>query len=249
MQKYISSKEFSKLKPIGEGTEAIVYRAGDGFLYKVYKGKYYIAVGSEQVKKCYSPRLIAEAASRQQYIQHSTLPLGTLYIDDKFKGCVLKEHRGYGDIYNINILPKKIKIKLLRQLVLNVKELIEYNIYHVDLANKKVPGVHKGNVLISLTGDIQLIDLDGKSTIYTHRFDPQFYQLTIESLVALITDLLFELDLEEEFFEDIMYITNKLKAFGFSEALAEKIATQNVSSFEEIDEILDMADKCKKIRL
>lgn len=249
MEKHISSKEFSKLKPIGEGTEAIVYRAGNGILYKVYKGKYYIAIGSEQVKKGYSPRIIEEAASRQQYIQHSTLPLGALYIDDKFKGCVLKEHHGYGDIYNINILPKKLKIKLLKKLVLNVKELLDHDIYHVDLSNKKIPGVHKGNVLFSLTGDIQLIDLDGKSTIYTHRFDSQFYQLTIQSLLALITDLLFELDIEEEFFEDIMYITEKLKELGFSESLAETIALQRDSSLEEIDEILEVADKCKRIRL
>ena len=247
MKTYISSQELSRLKQIGEGTEAIVYRAGKGMLYKVYKNKYYIAIGSEQVKKCYSPRIIEEAARRQQFIKHSTLPLNPLYIDGKFKGCVLKEHRGYGDIYNINILPQKTKIKLLKQLVLNVKELIEHNIYHVDLSNKSIPGVHKGNVLVSLTGDLQLIDLDGKSTTYTNGFDAQFYQLTVQTLLALITDLLFELDMDDLYFEEVMYITEKLKSNGFPMNLAETIALQRDSSFEEIDEVLECASKCKRI--
>ena len=53
--------------------------------------------------------------------------------------------------------------------------------------------------------------------------------------------------MDDLYFEEVMYITEKLKSNGFPMNLAETIALQRDSSFEEIDEVLECASKCKRI--
>lgn len=246
MNVHVSRKELEKLKKIGEGTEGIVYKAGNGILYKVYKSKFYTTLDSEQTKKVYSPRLIEEAVKRQKYVENSTLPLAPLYIDDKFGGCVLKHHRGYVDFHNINILPQKVKLKIFKQLIANVKELTDYYIYHLDLNNKRIDNEHHSNILISFLGEQQIIDLDGKSTAYTNVFDPEYYQMTIQSLFSLIAEILFDIDLTIDYSqEEIEFITQNLQNIGFPFDMAYKIASQKDTSFEEITEVINYAEKSK----
>lgn len=245
----LETPELLTLKKLGEGSDGIVYKAGNGLLYKLYKQKHYITMDAEHMKKMYSPRIIEVATQRQSVIKNSTLPLGSIYINGVFKGCILKYHQGYIGIHNINILPKKLKIKILKQLVHNVKELTDHYIYHFDLSNKKIDTDHHSNVLISLKGNIEIIDLDGKSATYTDDFNSEYYQLTLRSLCSLIVDLLFDLDIERCTDEDINYIKERLIQNKIPADLASMIAYQNAPSYDGITEILDVANKTKILRI
>lgn len=247
----IKSSDLNSLKKIGEGTEGIVYRTSSGLLFKVYKDKYYITLDSEHMKKKYSPRIIRDAANRQPEIQYSTLPLGPLYIDNHFAGCILKEHRHYVNIHNINILPFKTKIRIIKRIIAYVEELTNHYIYHLDLSNKKVCSENHSNILISLGGDIQIIDLDGRSTTYTNSFDTEFFEMTLSSLLNLITDLLFDLDLTSIDLgeEDADYLINRLENLGLPSDLATLAIRQNNVSYESIKELVNASASLKRLTL
>lgn len=245
----IKSEDLKKLSKKGKGTEGTVYKASKRILYKVYRAGLDTPVSFNQAN--YSVQNIIEAASRQPLVKHSTLPLGPLYIDGKFAGCLLKYHRGYINIHNIGMLPKKLKLSIIRKIIMYVKELTDNHIYPLDLANKKGVGNQHSNILISLSGDIQIIDLDGRSTQYTSEFNQTYYEMSLCSLLSLLTDLLFDIeyvigDTEDE---ELEYYAEKLSRNGLSENLVTMIRRQDGISYEALNQMVDEAEHVKRLVL
>ena len=239
----INSEKLRRLNKIGTGTEGIIYNAGSGLLYKVYKEGF-----SEQL---YSVDNIVRASNRQSLIKNTSLPLGPLYIDERFCGCVLKYHKHYTDIYNVNIFSRKFKMMIVRKLINYVEELTDHNIYHLDLNNKDELHLGQSNVLFSFLGSVQIIDLDGKSTVYTDNFNHNFYQLSLQSLLNLIIDLLFDFDYAgEDIMEaDINYLENRLLKMGLSKEIVKMIVRQENIDYMRIGELVDESEKIRKLVL
>jgi len=147
------------------------------------------------------------------------------------------------------MLPKNLKLKIIRKVISYVKELTDHNIYHLDLANKKVTNEGHSNILISLTGDIQIIDLDGRSTTYTTDFDKDFYNISLQSLMSLIVDLLFDIDLVEYdlMTADYEYLNNYLSRIGLNKELIDRIISSEDLNYEIINEIVDNYSKIKRL--
>ena len=138
-----------------------------------------------------------KAIERQKDIKHTDLPKNVIYVDHQIKGCVLKEHYPSFKIYAIESLPFQIRLKLLKQLLLKVRELLDHNIYPVDLAQRPTIDYPYTNVLYQIPFQTQIIDLDGESTIYTESFSEEFYRKAVQNYVLLSMEILTHINLEK----------------------------------------------------
>ena len=244
----LSDKELNSLKSkrIGSGTESIVYNGKNNLAYKIYRTDSELLRESptyslDDIRFIYSEENIIEAMRRQPYVSKTDLPVCPIYHDDRFIGCALKKHNFCVPIQNIMILPIKNRIIILRRLLDAVKELCDNYIYHIDLSVKEIDTSRHSNVLVGMDGKPQIIDLDGKSTIYTPSYNSNLEYRSYVSLCALITEILFDIDVEEveEEYEVDTSIA-RLVDYGISYSLAEDIIRLDVSH-EKIDEVLKMS--------
>jgi len=256
----INSSDFEKIKckKIGEGNDAIVYNAGKGNLYKVYKEESMFKNINKPTKiykkgnrkknieerilyldkdgvKIYYKDAFKRIVKKQDSINLSSLPKSSLYINGKFSGCVLKKINGVS-IHNIfGILSKKTKLKILKSILEEVKELTDNFIYPIDIANSPWVGKHS-NILINFKLKPELIDLDGNSTLYRECYDETCYNYTIASLNLLFLELIndttfayYDNSIDKEF------LKNKLMKNGINEELAIKLSNYSADYFELLD--------------
>lgn len=265
----ISKDYFEKLKSkkIGEGRDSIVYNAGKGYLFKVYKDEaglknqyddtlktkiytkgqiinnfgnknsYANYIDSDNVK-IYYKEAIKKIVERQKEIKHSYLPQASLYIDRKFSGCVLKRVRGVQIHYIWPFLSKRNKIKILKEILEKVKELSDHYIYPMDTANSPIAGKHS-NILIDRKLKPQLIDLDGNSTVYRESFDKQVYDEMFFSLNMLFLELLYGFELNDSLEEeDLFKIKSILEESNLRKELIDKLV-EFKANFNELNELTD----------
>lgn len=138
-----------------------------------------------------------KAIERQKFITMSDLPKNVIYVDNKIKGCVLKEHYPAWQIHVIESLPLPIRIKILKKLLVMVKELLEHNIYPVDLAQIPTVEYPYTNVLFSWPFEPKIIDLDGESTVYTEYFSQKYYDKAVINYNQLCIEILTHIDSEK----------------------------------------------------
>lgn len=232
----LSTGDISKLKHkvIGQGKEGIVYKAKNGLLYKLYRDP-----------SIYSINPIIKAVNRQSYVKNTTLPLGVIFINDNFSGCILKQHRGYIDIHNITGFPRKIKLIVLRKLLSDIKELSDNFIYHHDLANKRIDKRTHSNILISANNSIEIIDIDGNSTYYSDGYNKNYEEMCYVSLTILMAEILFEIDISNNLMDaDIDVYSFELKKIGLSNEFIRMIFCGQ-SSHDQIKELLNYVEKNK----
>lgn len=229
----IQEAEKLKNKKIGEGSEAVVYRASKKIVYKIYHTTNNILVPDDAETKIVTslkdiktndiklPPLdyydingvrisredaVNRAIEKQKYIKMSSLPLGNVMINNRFRGCVYKAYNHCIPIHSIKTFPKTVRLKIIKELLLKVDELLKQTIYPIDLANKPTVNQTHSNVLVSLNLHPHLIDLDGQSTVYREQEDEFYYQLTMRNLKILILELLEDFDYnDDEAKEDIEY--------------------------------------------
>lgn len=231
----LSNEEINKIKRrkcIGFGTEANVYRVGNQTLYKLYRPydellEEFNYSDSNKIKSVYSDDNIRLAMERQPFVTRTSLPMYPLYDEDgKYIGCALKDHKLCAPIQSIVMLPYKRRVEILRNLLLSVKELCDNNIYHQDLVTKEIDGKSHSNVLVSLRGKPQIIDLDGKSTLYTTKKNEYYEYNSYVSLSALIMEILFYIDSSEDLdFYDMERVINNIVKYGVDRELSEKLVS------------------------
>lgn len=144
------------------------------------------------------------AMEKQKNIKRTSLPLAPIYVDSRFKGCVLKKHAFHLHLHSLMCLPKEYKSKILLSIIDNVDELLSSNIYHLDIANfpNDKSRISHSNILVSLSGVPQLIDVDGKSAVYLENDNSYLYQICIRGLNFLILKFYYDIDIPDEVFEE-----------------------------------------------
>jgi hypothetical protein len=242
----LSETEIKKLKNkcIASGTEGRVYRIGNGLLYKLYRSNEELSreVGyssEHNINNLYTDSNILTAMERQKNVHLTSLPVCPIYDDKgKYIGCALKDHGLCLPIHSITMLPRKKQISIIKQLLSAVKELCDNNIYPQDLATKEIDGKPHTNILIKLNGKPEIIDLDGKSTIYSRERNESLEYSTYVSLTALISEILYDIDTKEDRdYVDTEYEINKLTNYGMPYDLAESMLRYECD-YEALNEIV-----------
>ena len=191
---------------------------------------------------------LTKAIARQPEIVLSKLPQRLLYIDGKVSGCTLSYQKGI-PIHQFMGFPLPFKKKVLLKTLEAVKELIDHNIYPIDLDNspystKSIYVNEKGimekvghsHVLVSLVPfEIHLIDLDGKSTIYTNFHSDKFAMDSYASFTRLMKEFLIHLDLDEELTEE--ELENYYQNLGISDETLYKLTTEQMN-YQDLKEFI-----------
>lgn len=177
---------------------------------------------------------IFKAIERQKGIELTTLPIGVVYLDGKFAGCVLVRHRGI-QLHKLMGLPLNARKKLYLRVLKANAELLKHNIYHRDLANSPYSATNAklpDNSVISyghshvlynpLTNQMNLIDLEGKSTVYTERVEDKYLMQNAENLNALALEFLFKTDYEEHK-DNLEELAPELEKYHLSSTTINKI--------------------------
>ena len=163
-----------------------------------------------------------KAIERQREIQKTYLPQNVIYVNKRVKGCVLHEHTFTKKIYCVQAFPLKYQLKILKDLLEKVRELIEHNIYHIDLAQRPTKEFPNTNVLLKLPLDPQIIDLDGHSSIYTEFFSDQALKKTESNFALLCMEILTGQNLEK-YLSDLEEIT-EINPLELERIMIENIA-------------------------
>ena len=211
------------LTQIGQGLDAKVYRTKKKVLFKIYhnylldkkemmtnvpvdeegvrifrrdnfrknRSKIFFQEKNDSDIKFITKELISRAVLKKDEITLSTLPQALLYVDHHFKGCILKDFSWSTSILNVRYLPYSLRIYMAKQILIRVKELLNHHIYPVDLAMKNIKN---SNVLWNFPLTPEIIDLDGRSTLYPNTFHDSFYKESIFHLNCLLMEILFGRD-------------------------------------------------------
>jgi hypothetical protein len=250
--------------------ESIVDDDSDVKIYEMKKTKhekkpidefinYYVKedTSSEPVKMR-SSEAIGLAMNRQQKVLKTHLPKNAVYIDGVFAGCILLAQHGL-QIHSLTGLPLRFKKKIMKRVLENVSELFDNCIYHVELFNKphskdsiyvredgKMEQVGHSHVLVSpITLEPHIIDLEGKSTLYTSAPSEYYEQLSMQGVCMLMIEFLLGIDLDEykEDNEDLVWI---LQQIGVKAEYIDKISKFELN-IEEANDFIDSLDDIKRL--
>ena len=127
-----------------------------------------------------------------------------------------------------------------------VQELIDNNIYPVDLCQKGINNLYDknyANVLLNYKNEPILIDLDGKSALYSEVPNELYNKHTCTTLSNLIFEILTREDIQEDYNdEDYDAIRQYLTKAGLTDELVERFL-ENEMSMEDISESIDLMER------
>ena len=176
-----------------EGVNIASYKTKGKIIYQPNLLRYMNAEGMRLSRE----EALYKAIERQKFIHLTFLPQNIIYVDGRIKGCVLREYAHAVKIYKMESLPLSMRLKILQDLLLKVRELVDHNIYHVDLAQRPTKEYPNTNVLLQFPLIPQIVDLDGHSTIYTEYFSDTALKETEKNVALLFMELLTRMNLEE----------------------------------------------------
>lgn len=194
---------------------------------------------------------IKKAIERHDNIKLTSLPVGIVYLDERFAGCILEKKRGI-QIHKLTGLPLTLKKKIYLNVLKAEAELLQNYIYHIDLSNspyakkmtilpnKEIITTGHSHVLVNpITLDTNFIDLDGKSTIYTEKENVKLRKLSLSSLSILTLEFLLKIDWEE-LKEEPQEIYSQLNEKQIPIDLQEKLINLDASleEFHQLTKIL-----------
>jgi hypothetical protein len=155
-------------------------------------------------------------------------------------------------------LPFALKRKIMKKVLYNVKELMDNYIYHIDLDNSpftknscytndegKTELVGHSHVIINpVTLKPQLIDLDGKSTVYTDSYSKKLEHQSLASFNRLMIEFMLGIDLDEyKDEEDLSYILEKI---GIDIEYIDMLVSNNMT-YEDLNNFLDSTHGIERI--
>lgn len=234
-----------------------IYKTGQNkFSNNYYKDNltYYQYDGDENEGIKLLPKdAIRKAVERHDDIKLTSLPIGTVYLNERFAGCLLEKKRGI-QIHKLTGLPLILRKKIYLNVLKAEAELLKNNIYHVDLANS--PYVKKETILTNneiitsghshilvnpITLGTNFIDLDGKSTIYTEKKNDRLKSQSLSNLTILTLEFLLQINWEE-LKEDPEEIYPEFEGKQVPLDLQEKIVNLEVS-LEDLHQLVKVLKK------
>ena len=191
---HYSDEVLFKIEPIydEDGVNIANYKTGKKEILKNNTLRYM----NEEGMRLSREEALYKAIERQKEIYQTFLPQNIIYVDGRIKGCVLHEHKHSLNIYKLDFFPFRYRLEILKKLLIKVQELVEHNIYHIDLAQRPNKLSLNTNILLQFPNNPQIIDLDGHSAIYTEFFSKEALKKTEASFAMLLMEILTNMDLE-----------------------------------------------------
>ena len=214
-----------------------IYQKGKSYLYRNHNFCFkYTDINDVRISAQDSIYL---AIQRQKDIQYTRLPLAPIYVNSRFKGCVLKKHAFHCQFHSFSFLPEEQRRKLLLLVTERVEEIVRHYIYPLDIWNRPCEKkLSHSNILLSLLGVPELIDMDGKSTIYTEKEDFSLLQNVLRGLNILVLEFLYNIDLSDEMTdEDVSLLEQFLFYKGLSDNYVDKLVYQE-ADFSTLRKVL-----------
>lgn len=197
---------------------------------------------------------ILAAIDRQKNVTQTKLPVAAVYLNSKCIGCIVERLRGI-EIHKLRWLPLKARVYIIENVIDQLEELMNNFIYHRDLSNSPYADVvyknqngeyvrDKGHshVLVNpVTLQTNIIDLDGKSTIYTEHEDIELAKQSIKELLVLVFEYLLYIDLVDyspvSYEDDYSYLINLLERKGYESDQIDEFTEDSFTSIETIDNV------------
>lgn len=192
---------------------------------------------------------IDKAIERRENVELTSLPLGKVVLNNRLAGCILEKQKGI-QIHKLTGMPLVMRKKILLNILKAINELLKNYIYHIDLANSpfdqqvitlpnnQIAMTGHSHVLVNpLTLKTSIIDLDGKSTIYTETENKFYKNLCLSNLSTLIIEFLFQYDWNsyQECPEQFIQEMNK---YGIPNDLIEKFVYENMTEIDDYYELV-----------
>ena len=189
------------------------------------------------------------ALAKGYKVTKTKLPTKIILVDGKLKGCVYPYYKHTKSIYSAYRKTYKTRLKICQKLIEQVKELLDNNIYPIDLCQKfggkNLFDKSVANVLLDWKNNPIIIDLEGKSTLYTDSYNQSFANTTCYLLATLILEIMTREDIQEDFIEEDMdLIRSYLGKAGLSEELIDKYIDASLT-IEDVDTIMQTFEKTR----
>lgn len=194
--------------------------------------------------RLFSVSAIKSAIKKQDSVFNTYLPLAPIYIDGRFGGCVLKYHQHYTDIHNFRFFPLSVRIRLLNEVLIATKELLDNYIYHLDLNNRKTGSIGHSNILASLIKGVEIIDIDGRSAIYRETRSNTHEIISLNSCASLFYELLFNIS----FSDDLSSNKNYLEDLAIKKHIPKELIDSYIYEKNSIDTLNNVLKYVKKKR-
>lgn len=208
-------------KPNFEGNEGKLFIRNNQ-VHKIYKKIWQ-----------YDSRKIILLNERQKYIKNTTMPLGIISLDDIFIGVILKLFQNHIPLSKLN---SSLIIDILRQIKVNLQELTSNYIYPTDLDDE--------NILISKTGKVEFIDIDGLDTIVSSSFNKKHLKTVLILYRNIILSLLYPgYDAIDYYSQGNQYLSE----LGIRNSFIYELSSPDLS-YESLQDFIDYTVKDKKIK-
>ncbi len=219
-------------------------------IYDKNKPKHYVREDNRIFKytdedgvKLGKPEALNRALAKGYKITKSRLPHKIILVDGKLKGCVYPYYKHTKSIYSAYRKPFKTRLLICQRLIEQVKELLDNNIYPIDLCQKfggrTIFDKSVANVLLDWKNNPIIIDLEGKSTLYTDSYNPLYASTTCYLLATLILEIMTREDIQEDFIdEDFDLIHEYLNDIGLPDELIQKYIDNSLV----LDDVYQMFD-------
>lgn len=193
---------------------------------------------------------IYNAIDKQKKVTMTQLPKNIIYVGNKVSGCVYTYYPHSFGIYSCAYLPLKMKLKICRDILEKIKELLDNNIYPVTLAQRDELfsfTKRNSNILIGLDLEPKIIDLDGISAIYTDKFSLKYYNKTLTSLSFLLLEILTKVALDDKMLEkkEFKNYLEELTRKGIPELVAINFVENGYITVPQIEYTLKVLERKK----
>ena len=195
-------------------------------------------------------------------VKKTYLPNNIIYENNRAVGCVYPYYNNTIGIYAAAYLPMKLRLQICREVIMQVEELLDNNIYPLSLAQRddKYPISKKNsNILLGLDGKTHIVDLDGNSTLYSQEYSHTNTSLTLASLSTLILEILSKVKIYDDNISDYeslmdysnnlalkVYIEDRVREFikvGIPENIANKYYEYGKLEMRDIKRLVKSVEK------
>lgn len=150
---------------------------------------------------------IIKAIETGSKVKLSYLPNNIIYEDNKAIGCVYPYYKNTLGVYSAAYLPERIKLMVCKDLISKVSELLDNNVYPLDLDKRSVSNPiskAESDVLLEYGFNIgtHIVDLDGASTLYTESYSHNKTSVVLYSLTSMVLEILTKIKLYEDKLSD-----------------------------------------------
>lgn len=200
------------LKKIGSGTEADIYKFNKEYLLKIYKDQLL-----EEKSEIYNDDRLEQIASLRNKLKNTNLVFGPVYINQEFSGALTYNHRCAPNLNILDLIPStKYKLRIFQELLENLREFENNNLYHIDITEK--------NVLLPFFKSPKIIDTDANSIRFEEDRNSYYEYRMYGGLFDLMLRRLFHYDMQGDVPDN--YLQEAFKGYNIDPVFMHELSNE-----------------------